>query len=72
MIPVQISLQFSGLTVGTVGMIFVRNAAGISKQDFNVDVFGAAQTQGERKPVLQKTYILKWKRNIKRSLKSFH
>lgn len=61
MIPNQMSLQFSGLTVDTAGTIFVKQAPAISKQDFNASVFSAAQTRGERKPILQKTYSLKQK-----------
>lgn len=51
MIPNQMSLQFFGLTVDTAGMIFVRQAPAISKQDFNASVFSAAHILNTFMPV---------------------
>lgn len=55
MIPVQMSLQFSSFVVATVGVIFVSKVPGISKLDFNVNVFSAAKPKGSEKPVLWRT-----------------
>lgn len=71
MIPVHMSLQFSGLTVDP-GMTFFRKAPGIQNK-ISMSMCLEQQKHEVREGLYsRKLKSLKWKRNIKKSLKNFH